>query len=161
MWDALRTRRLFPLAVFSIAVYTCASLAQSPEVRIRIDQVMSGEELRETGIGSLGPTQRRALDAWLNRYTKRMLNVAVDSGRYGGIGGGHWISEVSGNGAYIKLEDGSLWEINELDRVDTSLWLAVTNITVLTNKHPIGDFKYMLVNTDDGEQAPAHYVGSR
>jgi len=76
-----------------------------------------------------------------------------------GVGGGHWISEVSNNGAIVTLEDGSLWNISAVDRVDTALWLAATNITVLESRSPIGDYKYTLVNKDDGEKALAKYLG--
>jgi hypothetical protein len=84
---------------------------------------------------------------------------SLPSGTYTGVGGGHWISEVSSNGAIITLEDGSLWEVSALDRVDTALWLPTTNITVLRSQSPVGDFKYTLVNKDDGEKALAKYLG--
>jgi hypothetical protein len=80
--------------------------------------------------------------------------VAADV--YLDTGGGHWIQEVNSNGAVITLEDGSLWRVDELDRIDTALWLPVDNITVLND---YGDH-YRLVNTDeDGEVANATYLG--
>ena len=73
-------------------------------------------------------------------------------------GGGHWISE-NGMGKIITLEDSSLWEINSLDQVETGLWLPVTNITVMLDPYPVGDYKYILVNKDDGEKAHAKFLG--
>lgn len=78
---------------------------------------------------------------------------------YPGIGGGHWIKEVSNNGAIAMLEDGSLWEISTVHRVDTALWLIATKITVLRGQSPVGDYKYTLINKDDGEKALAKYLG--
>lgn len=78
---------------------------------------------------------------------------------YTGVGGGHWINEVSSNGAIVTLEDGSLWEISAADRIDTALWLPAINITVLGNRSPVGDYKYTLINKDDGEKALAKYLG--
>jgi hypothetical protein len=123
---------------------------------------MTPQELRETGINSLSPAQRQAFDAWLNRFTGRILRVSAEKtgGRYSGVGGGHWIKEVASGGAYVTLEDGSLWEIAAIDRIDTSLWLSITNMTVLVDKNPIGEFRYILVNKDDGEEAHARYRGT-
>ncbi len=136
---------------------------RQPQLYLTIDQVMSAQELKDSGVGALSFAQRQVLNAWLNNYTERVLKVTsarAESNRYAGVGSGHWIKEVSSNGAYITLEDGSLWEVNELDRIDTGLWLAVTNITVISSKEPVGQFRYELLNTEDGEKALARYLGS-
>jgi hypothetical protein len=57
---------------------------------------------------------------------------------YARIGTGHWIDEVSNNGRFITLEDGSLWDVQSIDQVDTALWLPITDITVRLADHPIG-----------------------
>lgn len=88
------------------------------------------------------------------------MSTEKTGGRYSGVGGCHWIKEVASGGAYVTLEDGSLWEITTIDRIDTSLWLSITNITVLVDKNPIGEFRYILVNKDDGEEAHARYVSN-
>lgn len=72
---------------------------------------------------------------------------------YVGTGGGHWIESVNSDGSIITLEDGSVWSINDYDRIDTMLWLPITDITVLDS----GD-GYILVNTDDGEKAHAQLL---
>jgi hypothetical protein len=79
---------------------------------------------------------------------------------YSGVGGGHWISETSSDGGIITLEDGSLWEIYDIDRVDTALWLPITDITVLRSRSPVGEYKYLLINKDDDEKALAKYLGT-
>jgi hypothetical protein len=149
------------LVTLAVLVLGCLTLAQAPTLVLSIDQVMTIQEQRDTGISTLSPSQRSALDEWLNRYTQNVLRAVSNSGsigRYAGVGTGHWISEVSGNGAYIKLEDDSMWEINEIDRIDTAIWLPVSNITVIVSKRPVGDFKYELINTDDGEKALAQFM---
>ncbi len=133
------------------------------------ERVMTEEELRATGVASLTPSQRTALDKWLISYTMRVLKLASShsagtptrqGGSYFGVGARHWISEKSDNGAFITLEDGSFWEINVLDQIDTALWLPITNITVLESRSAIGDYKYELTNTEDGEKAVARYLGT-
>ena len=62
---------------------------------------------------------------------------------------GHWIDEVLNDGSVIKLEDGSIWLVDDLDQIDTALWLPVSNIVACD---------YMLINTDDGEKAGARRI---
>jgi hypothetical protein len=144
-----------------------------------ITQLMTQEELRETGVASLSTAQRAALDRWLSRYTQVILKISGTQAQqasppasgsrsgpptrrlYARTGGGHWISENNSGGKIILLEDGSLWQINPIDQVDTALWLSITEITVLEVDSPIGEYRYQLINTDDGEQALAQYLGNQ
>lgn len=73
-------------------------------------------------------------------------------------GRGHWIQSNS-NGKIITLEDGSLWQIDIIDQLDTVLWLPVSTITVMRDDHGVGDFTYVLVNKDDGKKAHAKFLG--
>lgn len=57
---------------------------------------------------------------------------------------GHWIEAVEGDGKIIKLEDGSLWEVNDIDAVTTSIWLPISDVVVCNGK---------MINADDGESA--------
>jgi hypothetical protein len=50
------------------------------------------------------------------------------------------------DGTIVKLEDGSLWEIDSVDRIDTMLWLPTTDVTVCDDK---------LINTEDNETVGA------
>ena len=52
-------------------------LAQSPILQMKIDQVMTWQELRDTGVSTLNAAQRQALNEWLNRYTLKVLKTAV------------------------------------------------------------------------------------
>ena len=147
------------------------ALAQS-QPPITIDKVMTGEELHATGVESLTSAQRSALDKWLSDYTLRVFQVAKDEkpavtgtgtppATYAGGSGGHWIRSKANDGAIIILEDGSMWGINSLDRIDTMLWLPISNITILKASPSVGDYKYSLINTDDKEKALAKYLGKQ
>lgn len=59
---------------------------------------------------------------------------------------GHWIQSVSSDGTIIKLEDGSVWEVDSVDAITSMLWLPTTEIVACDNK---------LINTDDGEKVDA------
>lgn len=64
--------------------------------------------------------------------------------RVGDCESGHWIEAIEGDGKIIKLEDGSLWEVDDVDTMQTSIWLPVSEVIVCNGK---------MVNVDDGESA--------
>jgi hypothetical protein len=53
------------------------------------------------------------------------------------------------DGKYIKLENGSVWEVQGADTVDSTLWLEMDEITVCTGK---------LINTDEHESVEAKRI---
>lgn len=59
---------------------------------------------------------------------------------------GHWIDSVSDDSRIVILEDGTVWEIDSLDRIDSSLWLPTSEIVACDDK---------LINTDDDEVVDA------
>lgn len=92
-----------------------------------IEQVMTQQEIRETGVSTLNPAQRQALSEWLNRYTLKMLRVAaqqektipspsirsscspaVESRISGEIEG--WDGDT-----IFKLDNGQIWQQAEYD----------------------------------------------
>lgn len=62
---------------------------------------------------------------------------------------GHWIQSIAGNGEIIKLEDGSIWQVDGIDKVTSSIWLPISNITICGSS---------LINTDDGEKVGAKKI---
>jgi hypothetical protein len=54
------------------------------------------------------------------------------------------VDSVSNNGQIVKLEDGSIWEIDPLDTIDTMLWLPTTRVVTFSDN---------LINTDNNETA--------
>ncbi len=81
--------------------------------------------------------------------------------QYAGGSSGHWIQENINSGSMIILEDGSIWKIDTLDRIDASLWLPISNITIVTSSNGSPGYGYLLINTDDGEKAHAKYLGNK
>ncbi|MDI6854812.1 MAG: hypothetical protein QME75_14565 [Deltaproteobacteria bacterium] len=60
----------------------------------------------------------------------------------------HWIADKSDDGSIIILEDGSVWQVDPVDRVDSMLWLPTEDII-------IPDSYDCLINTDNGEKVDA------
>jgi hypothetical protein len=77
------------------------------------------------------------------------------------LGGGHWIETNAEDGDLIILEDGSLWKIDPMDKVDASLWLETTEITVIESDDGSPGYDYLLINTDDSEKAHAKWLGQK
>ena len=61
-----------------------------------------------------------------------------------GCEAGPWVNSVSDGGRIVILQDGSVWEIDPIDRIDTMLWLPTTDVIVCDDR---------LINTDDNETA--------
>ncbi len=151
-----------------LVVLAAANVTAQTGSQLHIAPLMTPQEMQATGIAGLSSAQRAALDQWLDRYTQLVIRTARSVDTPSGAatrsteyvtGRGHWVDEVSSNGAIVTLEDNSMWEITSVDQVDTALWLPTTNITVMADPRPIGDYKYILVNTEDGEKARAKYMG--
>jgi hypothetical protein len=60
---------------------------------------------------------------------------------------GHWIQEVLNDGHFIKLEDGELWEVDELDVITSALWLSISDVIVCDHR---------IININDNETVNAH-----
>jgi hypothetical protein len=59
---------------------------------------------------------------------------------------------VEGDGAIIKLDDGTLWEVDDADVVTSSVWVAPADAVVCDGK---------IINTDENESVEAQPVDVR
>jgi hypothetical protein len=59
---------------------------------------------------------------------------------------GHWVDSVSADGTIVILEDGSVWEVDPVDAIDSALWLPTTDVIVCDDK---------IINTEDNEKVSA------
>jgi hypothetical protein len=66
-----------------------------------------------------------------------------------GCDDGHWVNSVSSDGQIVVLEDGSIWEVDSLDRIDSSLWLPTEDIVACDDK---------LINVDSGDAVEARRI---
>lgn len=70
--------------------------------------------------------------------------------------GNHWIKAVIERGQTIQLDDGSVWQINPLNKVDAILWLPVQRITIVESGNAL--YPHKLVNTDSKSTAEAKLI---
>jgi hypothetical protein len=78
--------------------------------------------------------------------------VTHNNAQSGDCESGHSIASVEGDGRIIKLEDGSLWEVNEIDTVTTAIWLPVSDVIVCGQK---------MINVDDNESVQVTRILTR
>lgn len=71
-------------------------------------------------------------------------------------GDGHWVKKKIDSGNFIQLEDNSLWQVSSSDRLNSSLWLHLDEITVVESRNP--NYPYLLINTDDGEKVEGKLI---
>ena len=175
-------RTLMFSAVLAALLSSVAPLpAQDDPSAPVLSDVMSPSDLRETGVASLTPSQRAALDAWLARYTaiieraaSRGAQAAHDAHSSGGgtpnesyagplaVPYGSRIAEVKDGGTYILLSDGTEWEVYLPNRPSTMTWgsgdyLIVAGRAVELN----GQYFFQLVNGRDGSSAAVRWRGKR
>jgi TPR repeat protein len=67
-----------------------------------------------------------------------------------GCEAGHWVDSVLSDGDIVKLDDGTIWKIDAVDTVNSTLWLDADAITVCAEK--------LLMDTDDKTSAGAHQI---
>ena len=86
--------------------------------------------------------------------------TASRANTYAALGGGHLLRQVTRDGRYVTLEDGSEWEIHPRDRFQAAEWEADAPMTVRTTRAEDG-FEYEIVNTQADEGALARPLPRR
>jgi hypothetical protein len=76
---------------------------------------------------------------------------------YSALGSGHLLREVSGDGRFVTLEDGSRWEVIGRDQFTSADWQPPVAMAVRTTRGEDG-FTYELVNTNDDEGVLARFL---
>jgi hypothetical protein len=171
---------------------TASAQRQSP---LRMEQVMSAQEMTATGVAKLTPAQRLALEQWLDRYTSLVTRVAQRSGGGGSMAGmsdasagsggrgepiaqtvppvaptevvirqdglpqSHSIRSNINGGAFIALDDGTMWEIAPGDRPRTVVWRVGSDVLVRRTSTPTDGFEYLLIGSDGRAGAAARFRG--
>ena len=72
---------------------------------------------------------------------------------------GSRLVEVPEDGGYVRLADGTLWEIYVADRTATDTWETGDYITVSRAAAAVGDFDHTLVNAPSNTRAHARFAG--
>jgi hypothetical protein len=183
----MRAHRL-TIAALAAALFTPAALCAqnrnaaatpmtTPQTAISVDDFMTPEEATATGIATMTPAQRVAFERWIDRYTAMVVRVAKrepasqDPPRQAHamhyqnsyLRNGARVAELLNGGDFVRLEDGSVWEVYSPDRVATVNWKAGNLVIVRERNIAInsgGDmYDILLVNGEMGTSATARFRG--
>jgi hypothetical protein len=134
--------------VFGISAICGLVFAYAPlHAEFLLDQVMSKEEQKETGVAKLSRNQKIALEAWLNKNfilkskdqtsqkTQLSLSINID------------------NGQKLQLSDNSIWEISPDDVSTAAVWITPFPVKITQSDDP--DYPYLLVNETSGVSVKA------
>jgi hypothetical protein len=94
------------------------------------------------------------------KRTSRSEAATPGAQTYAALGSGHLMREVTRDGRYVVLEDGSRWEIHPRDRFQTVDWEVNASIAVRTTRAEDG-FGFEIVNTQTDEGALARFAPGR
>jgi hypothetical protein len=75
-----RGRSVSGTALLTLGLFLLTGIlrAHQGSSRLKIEDVMTATELNDSGVAALTVQQRNALNVWLNRYTARVLRVAIN-----------------------------------------------------------------------------------
>ena len=96
----------------------------------------------------------------LTKKTSKSESAASAGTTYAALGSGHLLREVSSDGRFVTLEDGSRWEVHPRDRFQTQDWEVNASLTVRTARADEG-YAYEIVNTQADEGALARFAPRR
>ncbi len=120
-------KRMFPLFLLC-TLFT----SQAQEPLLKIEQLMTAQELQQTGVSALLPQQRQFLNQWLVNYTIRILSTSAQSTKQTAPGSAPpratgstcspaIESAISGDFSgwsgetIFKLDNGQIWQQAEYD----------------------------------------------
>jgi hypothetical protein len=132
------------------------SQAQQPS-QLTLKQFISPQEFSAAGLDKLSPAEYKALEEWFSRHTMRIYRIAKGSATptrgaargYSGCEDGLSVRSVSRGGRIVTLTNGSVWEVDAVDAIDSALWLPMSEIVACSDK---------LINTDDNETVSARRI---
>jgi hypothetical protein len=104
----------------------------------------------------LTTVSREGISQGIPESAPRPCEASSESGIYPNTGSGHWVKKRIDRGRFVLLEDRSLWRINPVDRIDSSLWLPLEDIAVVDNGNP--RYPYRLVNADASDVVEARLI---
>jgi len=114
-----------------------------------LDDVMSREEQKKTGISHLSRNQKLALEAWLNQnFVQKTEKEAARSELS--------LSINIDNGKKLVLSDNSLWEISPDDVQTAAVWITPFPVKITPSEDP--DYPCLIANLNSGVSVKARLI---
>lgn len=124
---------MHPIRAISAIVVFATTVLYSSKVlgTLRLNEVMSMDEQKKTGVAALSDAQKKELESWINtKFVLKPTPVAATSTIY--------LQQNIQSGAQLMFSDGSVYEIAPTDRSKTIFWLTPIAVSI----EPSGDPSY-------------------
>src|SRR5262245_27696147 len=116
--------RGIPMLLFLLA-------AASTLIGQRLDYDMSADEKKKTGVTRLSPKEKAALQNWIDAHYEKRSQPLQQTAEEGAM-----LQENLKSGQYVRLTNGSLWNIHPQDTSITQAWITPVDITVTQSGDP-------------------------
>jgi len=128
-------------AISAIVVFAIAVLYSNKVLGImRLNEVMSAEEQKKTGVAGLSDMQKKELESWINDKFTLKTTMASSQPVY--------LEQNMQGGAQLMFSDGSIYEIAPTDRSKTVFWLTPIAIKIEASGDP--DYPSKITNSLTG-----------
>jgi hypothetical protein len=112
-----------------------------------LDTEMSQEDKKNTGINKLSSSEKAALQQWIDaNYQKKSSDSLSGSQQIKGLY--PTLSENLMKSQYLRLSDGTLWNVRPEDVPIAQAWITPVEIVVSQSSNPF--FPYKLTNQVSG-----------
>ena len=123
-------------------IVACLLLSSQSFALILLDDAMSKEDQKRTGIVNLTFAQKQALEQWLNQYCE--LRSAPKAAEQKNL----YLSEIIENGTKVQLSDGSVWLVDPVDVERAALWISSGALKIVQSNNP--DYPCLIVDPSTG-----------
>jgi hypothetical protein len=147
--DRLTPEQLFALDVW-LTKYSAelrASASPPPQRGIARTIFASADDDRSPAASDAEPAQRGG-----RRYRDRVWTPLLT------VPPASRLAATPEDGGFVRLADGTLWEVYPPDRTSTDAWHAGDYITVSLASTAMGDFDHVLVDTNANTRAHVRFV---
>lgn len=109
--------------------------------QIMLDDVMTREEQKKTGITKLSLKEKIELENWLNRtFILKAQDQPTDAQLF--------LSININNGQKLQLSDESIWEIAPDDVSTAAVWITPFAVKIIPGNNP--EYPFLIVNINTG-----------
>ncbi len=138
-------KKLFVIATLG------ALLTISPAfATIFLDDVMNKEDQKKIGIARLSPNQKLLLENWINQtFVLKTVSTPQSTEPL-------TLSMNMDEGRKLQLSDGSLWEVDPTDIVQSSIWMLPATIMIAPSNDP--EYSCFLINQNSGVSVKARQI---
>lgn len=140
-------RSLFIIAISSL------SLSQL-HAQILLDDVMSKDDQKKSGVANLSLKQKVYLENWINKtFVLKTEQICPDAPAKMEAESPLTLSINIDNGQKLELSDNSMWEVDPKDLATSAIWIIPFPIKVTPNNDP--NYPFTLTNINTGASVKA------